>query len=72
MAGSMASPIRASTFPEEIQWIDNVENERKAIGEGMKDIDQALEAFHRVLMFAVLLATVSIFFALCPIEMTLD
>ncbi|OAA43742.1 Mechanosensitive ion channel family protein [Metarhizium rileyi] len=36
--------------------------ERKAIGEGMKDIGQALRVFDKVLMFVVLLITVFIFF----------
>jgi hypothetical protein len=35
--------------------------ERKAIGEGMKDIGQALRVFDKVLMFVVLLITIFIF-----------
>ncbi|KHN97366.1 Mechanosensitive ion channel family protein [Metarhizium album ARSEF 1941] len=37
--------------------------ERKAIGEGMKDIGQALRVFDKVLMFVVLLITIFIFLA---------
>ena len=54
------------SLDEMIRKIVEVGKERKAIGEGMKDIGQALNAFDRVLLFVVLLIVIFIFRKLTP------
>jgi len=51
------------SLDEMIRKVVEVGKERKAIGEGMKDIGQALNAFDRVLLFVVLLIVIFIFLA---------
>merc|ERR1712000_483526 len=51
------------SLDEMIRKVVDIGKERKAIGEGMKDIGQALSAFDKVLLFVVLLIVVFIFLA---------
>lgn len=51
------------SLDEMIRKVVDTGKERKAIGEGMKDIGQALGAFDKVLLFIVLLIVVFIFLA---------
>lgn len=49
------------SLDEMVRKVVEIGKERKAIGEGMKDIGQALQVFDKVLLFVVLLITVFIF-----------
>lgn len=49
------------SLEEMVRKVVEMGKERKAIGEGMKDIGQALQAFDKVLLFVVLLISVFIF-----------
>ena len=51
------------SLDEMIRKVVDIGRERKAIGEGMKDIGQALQVFDSVLLFVVLLITIFIFLA---------
>lgn len=54
------------SLDEMVRKVVEMGTERKAIGEGMKDIGQALRVFDKVLMFVVLLITIFIFRKLLP------
>ncbi|KAG6017244.1 hypothetical protein E4U43_001957 [Claviceps pusilla] len=49
------------SLDEMVRKIVEISTERKAIGEGMKDIGQALSVFDQVLLFVVVLITIFIF-----------
>jgi hypothetical protein len=49
------------SLDEMVRKVAEIGKERKAIGEGMKDISQALQVFDKVLMFVVLIIIVFIF-----------
>ncbi|KFH48756.1 putative MscS family protein-like protein [Hapsidospora chrysogenum ATCC 11550] len=51
------------SLQEMIRKVVEMGKERKAIGEGMKDIGQALGAFDKVLLFVVLLIVIFVFLA---------
>ena len=51
------------SLDEMVRKVIEMGKERKAIGEGMKDIGQALGAFDKVLLFVVLLIVIFIFLA---------
>lgn len=53
------------SLDEMVRKVIEIGQERKAIGEGMKDIGQALRVFDKVLLFVVLLATIFIFCKNC-------
>ena len=60
------------SLDEMVRKVLDTGKERKAIGEGMKDIGQALRVFDKILLFVVLLITVFIFctssFLPCPMD----
>ncbi|KAF7548557.1 hypothetical protein G7046_g8634 [Stylonectria norvegica] len=51
------------SLDEMVRKVVEIGKERKAIGEGMKDIGQALQVFDNILLFAVLLIVIFIFLA---------
>ncbi|KAF4123588.1 mechanosensitive ion channel protein 4/5/6/7/8/9/10 [Geosmithia morbida] len=51
------------SLDEMVRKVIEIGKERKAIGEGMKDIGQALAAFDKVLLFVVLLIIIFVFLA---------
>lgn len=51
------------SLDEMIRKVVEISKERKAIGEGMKDIGQALRVFDKILLFVVLMLVIFIFLA---------
>ena len=51
------------SLDEMVRKVVEISKERKAIGEGMKDIGQALRVFDKILLFVVLLVVIFIFLA---------